>query len=220
MNPHFELYKAAERGNLQEVGKLIEIYDYDTDGYNLVMGWAVARGRMDIVEMMFDLGADDYNLAMKWAAFGGYMDIVQFFHGLGADNYSSAMEFAALGGYMDIVQLMIELGTREGVQLDYNKAAREAARRGHMDIVRLMLNLGADYNWDIYDAARRGRNKDIIDYLKARERGDTKKAQRIYNEWKVNKFTKRHHRLQNLKYVTHARNLPEDIEQLLEGYVD
>ena len=180
-----ELIEAAERGDLQEVERLIETHNYNRIDYNWAMRGAAWGGHMDIVKLMLDLGADLYNYAMVDAAWGGHMDIVQLMIDSGGNNYNDTMAYAAKGGHMDIVQLMLDLGAR-------------------------------DYNWAMVEADRQ---KDIVDYLKARKRGDTKKAKKIYNEWKLNKFTKRHHDLQKLKHVSHTRKLPEDLERLVAGYM-
>jgi beta-lactamase regulating signal transducer with metallopeptidase domain len=160
------LYKAAERGNLADIEKLLSAganvnCALDGDGSPLI--GAARRGRLDAVRLLLDRGAD-VNLAVS--------------------GDGNPLIMAAREGHKEIVALLLDRGAsiNQVVPEDEN-ALIQASAEGKLEVVELLVARGADVNARAWaegalerpngewrtplSMARKGRHEAIIKVLMA-----------------------------------------------------
>ncbi len=161
--PSYQLMRAASRGDMSEVRRLIieEKADVNAvfpgDGTALIE--AARKGRLDVVRMLLDAGAEadiaspgDGN-ALIVAAQRGREDVVKLLLDRGADangpspGDGNALIAAAQHGEAGIAKLLISRGANVNAYVKGDETPLiNAAEQGELEIVKLLVDRGAKVN--------------------------------------------------------------------------
>ena len=156
------MYVAAERGNLEVVGLLLEAgADQNAarqDGKTAVMA-AAQHGHFEVVRLLLEAGADQNAAetteltALMFAAANGSLEVVRLLLEAGADQNAAnecggtALMAAAANGHLEVVRLLLEAGADKNAAMsDGATSLFLAACFSHLEVVRLLLEAGADQN--------------------------------------------------------------------------
>ena len=179
------IFKAAEKGNLEVIKKLLvnnisDINLRDNNG-KTALSIAAEKGYPDMVKYLIEKGADvstqnKYGTTpLHYASYYNYIGIVRLLLesdarlNLHSDFTATAISFAATRGNTEIVKMLVEKGADVNIPDNQNKSPLYyAAGEGHLEAVKLLLDAGADKNIitqngeNILHSACIGSNKDIV----------------------------------------------------------
>lgn len=144
-SPKYELFKAVNAGDVEQVKLALETDTNFNNRYNIALINAVNFGFLDIVKVLLENGADpnaENSEALINAVNYGHLDIVKILLENGADP-NAAFINAVKYGRLDIVKVLLE----KEINADIKKITLlDAAYFGHFEIAKLLLENGADPN--------------------------------------------------------------------------
>jgi ankyrin repeat protein len=157
----FNLFKAAERGDLEEVRRLVQRDRglMDPRKFWSPLAAAASDGHIEVVRYLLDEGADmeqwsgRYGTALGGACSEGETQVVALLLARGARTTPSGggmspLMHAAQKGHTDIVELLLAHGEGEQLERRTSHQSRTALHLAclnrHAGVVRVLLGAGAD----------------------------------------------------------------------------
>jgi serine/threonine protein kinase len=157
-----ELLKASQKGDVEEVKKLLKEGAYvnaKNEFGSTPLHLAAISGHIEVVKLLIEHGAyvnaknEFGSTPLYYATKNGHIEVVKLLIENEADvnaegdDGSTPLHIAARNGHIEIVKLLIENGANVNAKDKYGwTPLHEAAFYGHIEVARLLLEHGAEPN--------------------------------------------------------------------------
>ena len=138
---------------------------------NLVMRFASASGRLDLMRWSVECGADDWSGSVYHASKGNHPDSIRWIrdtmptdidpvvHAVGERNFLGAVK----GGHVERVREMLDSNGSDFDSTVFHDAVARAARIGHEELFRLLVDRTTNVHWNyVLGECCRGSNVNLI----------------------------------------------------------
>jgi len=150
---------ACEKGNLNEVIRLLNNGAIIDDGYHNPMTRACDKGHLHVVKYLISKGADIHfanGFPLRMACQGNHLELVKYLveeHNIHIHGFvDEPLLDSCYWGHYEIVKYLIEKGANMHASNEY--CLRKASEDGELEMVKFLISKGANiYTMDDFETA-------------------------------------------------------------------